>query len=116
MSQLVMGGKGALAEYVVVPAENVVLKPEGVSMEEAAGLPIAGVTALSCMDLARVKKGERVLVNGSSGGIGSLVLQLAKQAAGSEGTVVAVCSGRNLEMVKGLGADEVSFPPSLGGC
>jgi NADPH:quinone reductase-like Zn-dependent oxidoreductase len=109
MSQHLMGGKGALAEYVVVPAENLVLKPGNVRFEEAAGLPVAGVTATSCMDLGRVKRGERVLVNGASGGIGSLVMQMAKDAVGDEGTVVGVCSGRNLEMVKGLGADEVSL-------
>jgi len=77
--------------------------------EEAAGLPVVGITALSVMDLARVKKGERVMVNGASGGIGSLVVQMAKQAVGEEGRVVAVCSGRNEGMVKGLGADEVSL-------
>jgi NADPH:quinone reductase-like Zn-dependent oxidoreductase len=109
VSQHVMGGKGALAEYVAVPAENLVLKPSNVSFEEAAGLPITGVTATSCMDLAKVKKGERVLVYGASGGIGSLVVQMAKGAVGDEGVVVGVCSGRNLEMVKGLGADEVGL-------
>ena len=109
MSQHLMGGKGALAEYVAVPAENLVLKPSNVSFEEAAGLPITGVTATSCMDLAKVKRGERVLVNGASGGIGSLVVQMAKGVVGDEGMVVGVCSGRNLEMVKGLGADEVGL-------
>ncbi|KAE9371128.1 NAD(P)-binding protein [Stipitochalara longipes BDJ] len=107
LSGMILHGRGVLAEYVVVPAENVVLKPEGIGLEEAAGLPIAGFVALSVMDLARVKKGERVLVNGASGGIGSLVVQIAKQAVGEEGRVVAVCSGRNEGMVKGLGADEV---------
>jgi NADPH:quinone reductase-like Zn-dependent oxidoreductase len=109
MGQHLMGGKGALAEYVVVPAEYLALKPQNVKFEEAAGLPVAGITAVSVMDLARVKRGERVLVNGASGGIGSLVVQLARDVVGDEGKVVGVCSGRNLEMVKGLGADEVSF-------
>ena len=106
---MILYGRGVLAEYVVVPAENVVLKPEGMGWEEAAGLPVVGITALSVMDLARVKKGERVLLNGASGGIGSMVVQMAKQAVGEEGRVVAVCSGRNEGMVKGLGANEVSL-------
>lgn len=106
---MVIYGRGVLAEYVVVPSENVVLKPQNLSFEEAAGLPIAGITAVSVMDLARVKRRERVLVNGASGGIGSLVVQMAKSAVGEEGKVVAVCSGRNEETVKGFGADEVSL-------
>lgn len=103
----VSSGKGALAEYVVVPAESVCLKPDNVSFEQAAGLPIAGITALSVLDLAKLKEGYKVLVNGASGGIGCMALQMAKDVVGNSGKVVAVCSGRNLEMVKGLGADEV---------
>jgi NADPH:quinone reductase-like Zn-dependent oxidoreductase len=107
---MVLNGRGALAEYVVVPAENLVLMPKGLASEEAAGLPVPGITALSVIDLARVKRGERVLVNGASGGIGCLVVQMAKEAVGDEGRVFAICSGRNEELVGGLGADEV-FPP-----
>jgi NADPH:quinone reductase-like Zn-dependent oxidoreductase len=109
LAGMILHGRGVLAEYVIVPAENVVLKPEGMGWEEAAGLPVVGNVALAVMDLARVKKGERVLLNGASGGIGSLVVQIAKQAVGEDGRVVALCSGRNEGMVKGLGADEVSL-------
>lgn len=104
---MILHGRGALAEYVVVPADHVVLKPDGMAWEEAAGLPVAGSVALSVMDVAKVKKGEKVLVNGASGGIGSFVVQMAKQAVGEEGRVIAVCSERNRGLVKGLGADEV---------
>ncbi|KAE8443359.1 hypothetical protein EG329_001917 [Mollisiaceae sp. DMI_Dod_QoI] len=107
LAAMILHGRGVIAEYVVVPAENVVLKPEALGWEEAAGLPVAGMVGLSVMDLGRVKKGERVLVNGASGGIGSVVVQMAKKAVGEEGRVVGICSARNEGMVKGLGADEV---------
>jgi len=107
IGQLITSGKGALAEYVAVPAENVCLKPDSVPYDQAAGLPIAGISALSVIDLAKLKLGYRVLVNGASGGIGSMVVQLAKATVGEDGKVVAVCSSKNFEMVKGLGADEV---------
>jgi NADPH:quinone reductase-like Zn-dependent oxidoreductase len=63
------------------------------------------------MGAAQLKPGDRVLINGASGGIGHLVLQMAKDAVGESGRVVAICSGNNLEMVKDLGADEVSALP-----
>lgn len=106
---IILHGRGVLAEYVVVSADRVVLMSEGMKWEQAAGLPVAGSVALSMMDLGTVKRGERVLVNGASGGIGSLVVQMAKRAVGEEGRVVAVCSGRNKGLVEGLGADEVSL-------
>jgi NADPH:quinone reductase-like Zn-dependent oxidoreductase len=109
----VSSGKGVLAEYVVVPAERVCLKPDNVSFEQAAGLPIAGTTALSVLNLAKLKHGYKVLVNGASGGIGCMAVQMAKDVVGESGKVVAVCSGRNLEMVKGLGADEVILLNSI---
>jgi reticulon-4-interacting protein 1, mitochondrial len=102
-----LGGAGALAEYVVVSAENVVRKPENVSLEESAGLGIAGCTALTLIERARLKQGDSVLVNGASGGIGTFVVQMAKNIVGESGRVVAICSGRNVELVKGIGADEV---------
>jgi len=108
LGSLVKAGQGALAEYVVVPADNVCEAPEGTKKDEAAGLGIAGVTALSLLDGAKLKAGEKVLVYGASGGCGSLALQLAKDAVGVDGKVVAVCSERNFGMVKPLGADEVS--------
>jgi reticulon-4-interacting protein 1, mitochondrial len=108
----VSAGIGALAEYISLPATSVVRKPENVSLEKAAGFGVSGCTALVLMDNAKVQKGHKVLVNGASGGIGSIVVQLVKKAVGEEGKVVAICSGGNVEMVKGLGADEVCNPMS----
>jgi NADPH:quinone reductase-like Zn-dependent oxidoreductase len=103
----VSGGKGSLAQYVVVSGEAIYLKPNSLPFDQAAGLPIAGCTALALLEAAKLKSGDAVLVNGASGGIGSLFVQMAKEAVGQSGKVVAVCSGANVEMVKHLGADEV---------
>ena len=100
-------GAGALAEYVVVAAESVVRKPGNVSFEEAAGLSVAGSTALLLAEKAGLKRGDSVLINGASGGIGTMVVQMAREAVGQSGRVVAVCSGRNVELAEKLGADEV---------
>ncbi|CZR56206.1 related to zinc-binding oxidoreductase [Phialocephala subalpina] len=107
LGQHVNKGKGALAEYVVLSSEQVYPTPEGMKDEEAAGLGVAGCSALAYLDIAKIKEGERVLVNGASGGVGSLLVQMVKNVVGSSGHVVAVCSGRNEELVRGLGADEV---------
>lgn len=96
-----------MAEYVVVPEDALCLTPDGMKDEEAAGLGVAGCSALAFFDVARVKEGERVLVNGASGGIGSFVVQMARNAVGERGEVVALCSGRNAEAVRSLGASEV---------
>ena len=61
------------------------------------------------LEKAQLKRGDAVLINGASGGIGTLVVQMAKDTVGESGRVVAICSGRNVELVKGLGADEVSY-------
>jgi NADPH:quinone reductase-like Zn-dependent oxidoreductase len=100
----VFGGRfGAFAEYVT--AENLVRKPANVSFEEAATVPIAGLTALQGLrDRGRLQPGEQVLINGASGGVGTLAIQIAK-ALGAE--VTAVCSTRNLEQARALGADRV---------
>src|SRR6266566_9612421 len=100
----VFGGRnGAFAEYV--SATNVVRKPANVSFEEAATMGIAGLTALQGLrDHGELKGGERVLVNGASGGVGTLAVQIAK-ALGAH--VTAVCSTRNVEQARSLGADEV---------
>lgn len=100
-------GVGALAEYIVVSKESVVRKPDHVNMEEAARLGIAGCTAVPLVKGARVKMGDIVLVDGASGGVGTLIIQLAKRTLGESGKVVAVCSGKNAEFVKGLGVNEV---------
>ena len=101
---LVAGG-GTLAEYVIVPADLVAVKPANVGFAEAAGSSSVGQTALNMIKKAGVKAGDRVLVNGASGGVGTMVVQAAK-VSGLE--VVATCSDANAEMVKGLGADRVS--------
>ncbi|MEI4488955.1 NADP-dependent oxidoreductase [Frigidibacter sp. MR17.14] len=96
---------GAFSEYLTVPAANIVCKPEGLSVEEAAALPLAGTTAWQAMfDEAGLAAGQRLLITGASGGVGSLAVQLAK-AAGAH--VTAVCSTRNIDFVRGLGADAV---------
>jgi NADPH:quinone reductase-like Zn-dependent oxidoreductase len=93
------------AEWVCVPEGRLALKPAGVTFEQAATLPVAGVTALQGLrDRAGVQPGQRVLVNGASGGVGSFAVQIAK-ALGAE--VTAVCSGRNAAWVRALGADTV---------
>lgn len=94
---------GAYAEYLVVPAKMIALKPINLSFEDAAAVPWAA-TALQALRYAGLKPGQRVLVNGASGGVGTWAVQIAK-ALGAE--VTAVCSARNREMVRGLGADEV---------
>lgn len=100
-------GTGALAEFLLVDADSLVKVPKGVGLEMAAGLPVSGATALALMEKAGLKLGDSVLINGASGGVGHMVVQLSKSAVGESGQVVALCSERNFEMVKGLGADEV---------
>ncbi|WP_200938457.1 NAD(P)-dependent alcohol dehydrogenase [Cellulomonas sp. Root137] len=93
---------GAWAPLVAVPAKLVGRKPVTLSFEQAATLPLAAGTALDCV--AGVQPGQKVLVNGASGGVGSFAVQLVK-ALGAE--VTGVCSGRNVELVANLGADHV---------
>jgi NADPH:quinone reductase-like Zn-dependent oxidoreductase len=82
-----------------------VLKPENISFEHAAAIPYAGYTALVCLrDLGELQSGQEVLVNGASGGVGTHAVQIAK-SFGAE--VTGVCSGRNLDMVRSIGADHV---------
>ncbi|MFG1778611.1 NAD(P)-dependent alcohol dehydrogenase [Micromonospora sp. NPDC049048] len=96
---------GAFAEYVCVPATMVAPKPTNLTPQQAAALPLAGVTALMGLrDVGQVEPGHRVLVNGASGGVGTLAVQLAK-ALGA--TVTGVCSTRNVDLVRSLGADHV---------
>jgi NADPH:quinone reductase-like Zn-dependent oxidoreductase len=100
----VFGGEdGAFAEYV--SATDLVRKPANVTFEEAATMPIAGLTALQGLrDHGRLQAGERVLINGASGGVGTLAVQIAR-ALGAH--VTAVCGARNLEQARRLGADRV---------
>jgi NADPH:quinone reductase-like Zn-dependent oxidoreductase len=100
----VFGGRsGAFAGYV--SAKNVVRKPAGVSFEDAATVPIAGLTALQGLrDHGHLQPGQRVLINGASGGVGSLAIQITKALRAD---VTAVVSTRNIELARALGADRV---------
>ena len=101
----VFGGRdGAFAEYVCVREERAVVpKPDNVTFEEAAGVAIAGITALQGLrDKGRLEPGQKVLINGASGGVGTFAVQIAK-ALGAE--VTGVCSPGNVETARALGAD-----------
>ena len=103
----VFGGRnGAFAEYVIVPEDRaLVLKPDNVTFEQAASAPIAAITALQALrDSGKLEPGQKVLINGASGGVGTFAVQIAK-SFGAE--VTGVCSTRNLEMVRSIGADRV---------
>jgi NADPH:quinone reductase-like Zn-dependent oxidoreductase len=96
---------GAFAEYVCAREELLTLKPANLSFEQAAAVPIAALTALQGLrDTAGVHAGQKVLIQGASGGVGNFAVQLAKYF-GAE--VTAVCSTRNLDMARSLGADHV---------
>ena len=101
-------GRSELNGYsslVSVDQKRICHIPDGVSFEDSAAIPLAGVTAIQAVrDHARIQKGDKVLVNGASGGIGTLVIQFCKYYAAE---VTGVCSTKNLELVKSLGADHV---------
>ena len=98
-------GYGAFAEYASVPAEVMALKPANLSFEEAAAVPMAAVTALQGLrHHGPIRPNEKVLVNGASGGVGHYAVQIAK-TYGAE--VTGVTSGRNADLVRSLGADDV---------
>lgn len=98
-------GAGAYAEYARSQPRYLAAKPENVSFEEAAAVPTAGITALQGLrDHGRVASGHRVLVNGASGGVGTFAVQIAKSFRAE---VTGVCSTRNVDMVRSLGADHV---------
>lgn len=96
---------GSLAEFVATPGDQVVPRPANLSLEEAAAMPEAGMTALQGLrDNGRVQAGQRVLVIGASRGVGTFAVQIAK-ALGAE--VTGVCGPSNLELVRSIGADHV---------
>ncbi|AFY77974.1 Zn-dependent oxidoreductase, NADPH:quinone reductase [Pleurocapsa sp. PCC 7327] len=96
---------GAYAEYVAVAEQFVCLKPNNITHEQAAAVPLAATTALQALrDAGEIKRGQKVLINGASGGVGTFAVQIAKAW---ETEVTAVCSTKNVELVKSLGADRV---------
>jgi NADPH:quinone reductase-like Zn-dependent oxidoreductase len=97
---------GSMAEYVEARVDRaIVLKPENITFEQAAAIPIAAITALQGLrDKGQIRPGQKVLINGASGGVGTFAVQIAK-AFGAE--VTGVCSTRNVELVRSLGADRV---------
>jgi NADPH:quinone reductase-like Zn-dependent oxidoreductase len=96
-------GWGGFAEYVTVPENALALKPANLSFEEAAAVPMAAVTALQALrDKGKIRSGQRVLINGASGGVGTFAVQIAK-SFGAE--VTAVCSSINVNHARVIGAD-----------
>ena len=99
-------GRGGFAEYVAVDEALLVYKPDNVSFAEAAAVPVAGLTALQRLrDDGNLQSGQKVLINGASGGVGTFAVQIARVLGAEE--VTGVCSARNAEMVRSLGADHV---------
>jgi NADPH:quinone reductase-like Zn-dependent oxidoreductase len=97
--------RGGFAEYACAPEDAVVLKPVNLSFEQAAAVPMAAVTALQGLrDIGLIRAGQKVLINGASGGVGTFAVQIAK-SFGAE--VTAVCSRRNLETARSIGADHI---------
>jgi NADPH:quinone reductase-like Zn-dependent oxidoreductase len=98
-------GRGAFGEYARSSQNRIALKPANISFEQAAAVPVAGLTALQGLrDHAKLHQGQKVLINGASGGVGTFAVQIAK-AFGAD--VTGVCSTRNVELVRSIGADHV---------
>src|SRR5205085_12027749 len=96
---------GAFAEFVCVNEKKLALKPVNLTFEQAAAVPIAGLTALQGLrDKGRIQPGQKVLINGAAGGVGTFAVQIAKSFGAD---VTGVCSTRNVEMVRSIGADRV---------
>jgi NADPH:quinone reductase-like Zn-dependent oxidoreductase len=97
--------KGAFAEFACAPESALASKPPNLTFEEAAAVPVAGLSALQALrDKGGIRPGQRVLINGASGGVGTFAVQLAK---GFGAQVTGVCSSRNVDMVRAIGADHV---------
>jgi NADPH:quinone reductase-like Zn-dependent oxidoreductase len=97
--------KGAFAEYLCATESAFVIKPENITFEQAASVPVAGLTALQGLrDKAKIQPGQKVLINGAAGGVGTFAVQIAKSFGAH---VIAVCSTRNVDMVRSIGADHV---------
>jgi NADPH:quinone reductase-like Zn-dependent oxidoreductase len=96
--------RGSLAEYACTSERALVIKPPNVSFEQAASVPLAGLTALQGLREGKTQPGQKVLINGATGGVGTFAVQIAK-SLGAE--VTAVCSTRNVDLVRSIGADHV---------
>ena len=98
-------GRGTFAEYACAAEKNLATKPESVTFEQAAAMPVAGLTALQGLrDKGALQPGQKVLINGAAGGVGTIAVQIAKSFGAD---VTAVCSTKNIEFVHSLGADRV---------
>jgi NADPH:quinone reductase-like Zn-dependent oxidoreductase len=96
---------GGFAEYTCIRENQAVIKPAAMTFEQAAAVPVAGLTALQALrDHGRIKEGQQILINGASGGVGTFAVQIAKVFGAH---VTGVCSGKNIEMVRSIGADHV---------
>jgi alcohol dehydrogenase len=104
-ASVVFGGSGTFAEMALANADNIALKPKTLSHEEAAGLPTVGVTAWQALvDTIGLSKGQKILIHGGAGGVGSIAIQLAKYL---DAYVATTVSEKDRQFVKGLGADEI---------
>lgn len=102
---VLLGGSGSFAEYALAPAQNVARKPKNLKYTEAASLPLAGVSAVQGLfDHIKLEKGQKILIHGGAGGIGSFAIQLAKHVGAY---VATTASARDAEYAKGLSADQV---------
>jgi len=96
---------GALAEYACAPEARLASKPQNIAFEQAASVPVAGVTALQGLrDKGQIQPGQKVLINGAAGGVGTFAVQIAKSFGAH---VTGVCSTKNVDLVRSLGADQV---------
>ena len=95
---------GSVAEYAITSGRGLIMKPPSVSFQDAAAVPLAGLTALQGLREGKIQAGQKVLINGATGGVGTFAVQIAK-SLGAE--VTAVCSTRNAELVRSIGADHV---------
>jgi NADPH:quinone reductase-like Zn-dependent oxidoreductase len=104
--ELPLNALGSFAEYVCAPEDLLALKPANLTFEQAAAVPLAAFTALQGLrDFGQLQPGQKVLINGASGGVGTFAVQIAKAFGAAE--VTGVCSTRNLDLVRSIGADQV---------
>ncbi|CAF1053582.1 unnamed protein product [Adineta ricciae] len=101
-------GRGVLCEYALIKQDSLVKVPDDISMKDAACFPVAGITAYCfLMEKAQLKKGDKVFINGGSGAVGVMVIQLARTIVGPTGLVVATCTAAKSDAIRNLGADEI---------